>query len=87
MQITYKHTQGSQAERPKIVDTESSKTVVYLRKNIERVTKVDSITENEYEVWQYDEATISHSDYMVYLNEMIDAKIDYLTMITDVDEE
>ena len=84
MTLIYNHVQGSQADRPKEVDTESSKTTVYLRKNIERVTIEDKQTGDTVEMWEYDEATLSHDDYMVYLNEDTSAKVDYLIMMSDL---
>jgi len=84
MNIIYKHIEGSQSERPKEVDTESSRTLVYLRKNIERVTKEDKQTGEAVEMWEYDEATLSHDDYLVYLNEDTSAKVDYLIMMSDL---
>jgi len=84
MTLEYKHIQGSQFERPKEIDTESSRTLVYLRKNIEKVTKEDKQSGETIELWEYDEATLSHDDYLIYLNEDASAKLDYLVMMSDL---
>jgi hypothetical protein len=83
MQITYKHTQGSQSERPLEIDTISSKSVVYLRKNIERVKHEDE-QGNVYELWEYDEAQLTPEQYLIYLQENTLSKVEYLIMMDDV---
>ena len=86
MTITYIHHEGTQTTRPLAIDTESSAKVVYLRKNIEQITKEDESGE-EYTVWSYDEAKLTHEDYALYLGEDNSAKIEYVAMMTDVDLE
>lgn len=71
MDIQYKRTEGSQVEKPLEVDALSSSTKVYLRKNIERVTKIDPETEEPYEMWEYDEAIITHQEYEQWAAEEI----------------
>jgi hypothetical protein len=83
MNITYKHTEGSQAERPLEVDTTSSKSVVYLRKNIERVEKEDE-QGNKYELWSYDEAQLTPDEYSIFLQEDTQSKVEYLIMMLDL---
>ena len=83
MQITYKHTQGSQSERPLEIDTISSKSVVYLRKNIERVEHEDE-QGNVYELWEYDEAQLTSDEYSIFLQEDIQSKVEYLIMMSDL---
>lgn len=83
MNIIYKHIEGSQTERPLEVDTTSSKTVVYLRKNIERVEKEDE-QGNKYELWEYDEAQLTHDEYSIFLQEDIQSKVEYLVMMSDL---
>lgn len=82
MNITYKHTEGSQIERPLEIDTVSSKSVIYLRKNIERVEKEDE-QGNKYEVWSYDEAKLTPEQYSLYLQEDTQSKIEYLIMMSN----
>lgn len=61
--LIYERHEGSQPEKPSMVDTTSSKTKVYLRKNIERVTRTDEMTGEEYGLWQYEEATVTHDEF------------------------
>ena len=83
MNITYKHIEGSQAERPLEIDTTSSKSVVYLRKNIERVEHEDE-QGNVYELWEYDEAQLTPDEYSIFLQEDIQSKVEYLIMMSDL---
>lgn len=55
------HVEGTQTERPLEFDATTSKTVVYIRKNIERKSKIQD--GNTYEVWEYDEAQLPMSDF------------------------
>ena len=83
MNIIYKHVEGSQAERPLEVDTTSSKSVVYLRKNIERVEHEDE-QGNVYELWEYDEAQLTPDEYSIFLQEDIQSKVEYMIMMSDL---
>ena len=83
MNIIYKHIEGSQAERPLEIDTTSSKSVVYLRKNIERVEHEDE-QGNKYELWEYDEAQLTPDEYSIFLQEDIQSKVEYLIMMSDL---
>jgi len=83
MNIIYKHIEGSQAERPLEVDTTSSKSVVYLRKNIERVEHEDE-QGNVYELWEYDEAQLTPDEYSIFLQEDIQSKVEYMIMMSDL---
>lgn len=62
----WKQITGSQAERPTEVDTVSSPTTVYLRKNITQITKTDD-TGREETMWQYDEREMTVAEYAGYL--------------------
>ena len=83
MNIKYTHVIGSQSERPLEVDTISSKTVVYLRKNIERVEDEDPEGNIRYS-WEYDEAQLTPEQYSIYLQENTLSKVEYLIMMDDV---
>lgn len=87
MNIVYAHHEGSQAERPAEVDATSSKTIVYLRKNIEQVTHEDPQTGEPVTLWEYDEAELTREEYRAYTvdNRLDDqqAQIDYTAMMTD----
>ena len=68
MQISYRLTKGSQPTKPSAVDMTSSPTVVYLRRNIERITEVDE-EGNETYLWRYEEAKLTPKEYEDYLEE------------------
>lgn len=85
MIVNYIHHEGTQDTIPRNIDTVSSKTVVYVRKNIERITKV--IDDEEIEMWSYDEAELNHNEYVEFLAEQTAAKADYIAMMVDVDVE
>lgn len=85
--LTYKHHEGSQAERPAEVDTISSPTVYYLRKNIEQVTREDPQTGDEVTLWGYDEAELTPMEYATYVAEEAAAKTEYVAMMSDIDLE
>ena len=89
MNIVYEHHEGSQAERPLEVDTISSSTVVYLRKNIEQITREDEMSGEEVTLWSYDEAELTpeeYDDYSLRLEvEQQRADIDFIAMMTDVE--
>lgn len=47
-----------------LLDTSSSPTTVFLRRNITKTTKkVDEESEETYDVWQYEEAKVSHEQF------------------------
>lgn len=54
--------------RPKLIDFESSPTTVYIRKNIERITKEDPETHETQSFYEYDEAKVSKTDYISILH-------------------
>lgn len=63
------HVEGTQTEKPLEFDATTSKTVVYVRKNIERITKTQN--GNTYEVWEYDEAQIPMSEFPAVASQII----------------
>lgn len=70
---------------PDLIDTFSSKTTVYLRKNVVEVQRED-IT-----FYQYDECKLTKAEYRQYLQEMsiinleqMRADIDYISFMVDV---
>ena len=89
MYIVFTHHEGSQAERPAEIDTTSSKTVVYIRKNIERISREEQ--GEVVELWSYDEAELTPEQYWQYTVDMnqldMRGKIEYIAMMTDVDLE
>ena len=75
MKLNYELHEGSQAEKPAVVDTTSSATVVYLRRNIQQITRADEM--GEVTLWQYEEARISHSEYEQFLAGQIEELTPY----------
>ena len=61
MQIIWKNVTGCQPNKPDEVDTTSSPTTVYLRRNIQQ----KEVTQNEetITVWAYEEAQLSLEEY------------------------
>jgi hypothetical protein len=71
MVIVYQQREGTQESKPSVVDFDSSKTYVYLRRNIERTSR----TEEEGNVvffWSYEEAKLTHEEYEQYIKETED---------------
>ena len=58
--MTWNKVQGSQTEIPP--EIEIGETTAFIRKDIERVTLIDPITEQEYEVWEYLEVKVPKED-------------------------
>ena len=55
---------SSSSVKPELIDTTSSKIVVYIRQNIVEVQKDDTI------FYEYDEAKITKDEYKEYLDEI-----------------
>lgn len=85
MTINFTHHEGSQEEMPLAIDTESSKSIVYLRKNIQQIEKEDKQSGETVTLWSYDEAQLTQDEYALYLGENNSAKIEYVAMISDID--
>lgn len=80
--------------KPDLVDTTSSKAVVYLRQNIVENKKTDEMSGEETVFYEYEEAKLTKSEYQEYLKELeiIDiqqqrADIDYIMLMTGIAEE
>lgn len=58
--------QGTQPEKPLEVDTCSSTSTVYLRKNIEQIEVEDPTTKEKVTMWQYDERQMTPAEYTQY---------------------
>ena len=54
---------GSQKERPLDIDRLSSPVTVYLRRNIEQVTRVDEESGTAITEWRYEEKQMSKEEY------------------------
>ena len=80
--------------KPDLVDTTSSKVVVYLRQNIVENIKTDEMSGKETVFYEYEEAKLTKQEYQEYLKELeiIDiqkqrADIDYIALMSGIDLE
>ena len=92
MKLNYIKSQSS--IKPDLVDTTSSKVVVYLRQNIVENIKTDEMSGEETVFYEYDEAKLTKQEYQEYLKELeiIDihqqrADIDYIALMSGIDLE
>lgn len=88
------YTKSESTIKPELVDNTSSKTTVYLRKNIIEKERVDEETGESTPYYEYDEAKLTKEEYQEYLKELeiIDiqkqrADIDYIALMCGVDLE
>lgn len=70
---------------PEEIDTSSSPTTVYLRKNIRAEGRADAETGEKYTVFVYDEAKMSRHEYVDYLSGKTQADMEYLYMMGGYD--
>lgn len=80
--------------KPDLVDTTSSKVVVYLRQNIVENIKTDEMSGEKTVFYEYEEAKLTKAEYQEYLKELeiIDihkqrADIDYIALMSGIDLE
>ena len=92
MKLNYIKSQSS--VKPDLVDTTSSKVVVYLRQNIVENIKTDEMSGEEIVFYEYEEAKLTKEEYLEYLKELeiIDiqkqrADIDYIALMSGMDLE
>ena len=92
MRLNYIKSQSS--VKPDLVDTTSSKVVVYLRQNIVEKIKTDEMSGKETVFYEYEEAKLTKEEYQEYLKELeiIDiqkqrADIDYIALMSGIDLE
>lgn len=73
MLINWRRAEGTQAEKPKEIDTAASPYSVYIRKNIQQEERRQqgggSVT-----VWAYDEAVLTLKEYAQYQKELSECK-------------
>ena len=92
MKLNY--VKSSSSVKPDLVDTTSSKVVVYLRQNIVENIKTDEMSGEETVFYEYEEAKLTKAEYKEYLKELerIDiqkqrADIDYIALMSGIDLE
>ena len=85
---------SSSSVKPELIDTTSSKVVVYLRQNIVENIKTDEMSGEETVFYEYEEAKLTKQEYQEYLKELeiIDiqqqrADIDYIMLMTGIAED
>lgn len=93
--MDYRIVEGFQPERPMEVDETSSRTTVYLRRNIEEVPNIDTDgNPSEGTHWRYEEAQLTREEYKIYselmeeskkIQEDFQSQIDYISIMTDVE--
>ena len=81
----WKKVQGSQETQPAKLDTTSSPDVVYIRKNIERITITDEIEGITSELWQYDELILTRDEYLIQTSEQNSADIDFIAATSGIE--
>ena len=92
MKLNYIKSQSS--VKPDLIDTTSSKAVVYLRQNIVENIKTDEMSGEETVFYEYEEVKLTKAEYQEYLKELeiIDiqqqrADIDYIMLMTGIAED
>ena len=92
MKLNYIKSQSS--VKPDLVDTTSSKVVVYLRQNIVENIKTDEMSGEENVFYEYEEAKLTKEEYQEYLKELEiiniqkqRADIDYIALMSGIDLE
>ena len=80
--------------KPELIDTTSSKTTAYLRKNIIEKERIDKETGDSTTYYEYDEVKLTKEEYQEYLKELeiIDiqkqrADIEYIALMSGIDLE
>ena len=85
MKLNYRKSEST--VYPVLVDTESSKTTVFLRRKVEEKTRTDPMSEATYTYYEYEEAKLSKNDYTRYLVQKQIANTDYSAIISGIDLE
>lgn len=92
MKLNYIKSQSTM--KPDLIDTTSSKSTVYLRKNIVEVEKTNESDNTSTTFYEYDETKLTKEEYQEYLKELeiIDiqkqrADIDYIALMSGIDLE
>ena len=85
---------SSSSVKPELIDTTSSKVVVYLRQNIVENIKTDEMSGEETVFYEYEEAKLTKQEYQEYLKELEiiyiqqqRADIDYIMLMIGIAED
>ena len=82
--MVFVHVEGTQEEKPLEFDATTSKSVVYIRKNIERLMKMQDDT--TYEVWAYDEAQLPMNDFNAIASALVSEQGEAIKAVTPYKE-
>ena len=92
--MTLNYIKSQSSIKPELIDTTSSKTTVYLRKNIIEVERTSENDDTTTIFYKYDEAKLTKEEYQEYLKELeiIDiqqqrADIDYIMLMMGIAED
>ena len=92
MKLNYVKSQSS--VKPDLVDSTSSKAIVYFRQNIIENIKTDEMSGEETVFYEYEEAKLTKQEYQEYLKELEiiniqkqRADIDYIAIMSGIDLE
>lgn len=72
---------------PELIDTKSSKAIVYFRKDVIEKQRTDELSGETHAYYEYLEAKVPKVDYEKHLQEQQRADIDYIALMTEVDLE
>lgn len=80
--------------RPDAIDSDSSKTTVYLRKNILEKQRINEQDGNQMNFYEYEESKLTKKEYEQYIKEISladiqqqRADIDYIALMSGIDLE
>lgn len=76
---------GESTVNPVLIDTNSSKRYVYVRRNVEQRERIDEMTGEIETYYSFEEYKIPKNVYSIFEKQRSD--IDYIAMMTDIDLE
>lgn len=85
--MTLNYRKSESTISPPLIDTTSSKKVVYIRKDVVEKQWTDELTGEAYTYYEYDEAKVSKAEYERYQQEQVRADVDYIALMMGVDLE
>jgi hypothetical protein len=70
--------------RPDPVCLDWSPNNVYLHRNVHEEER-KNLNGSTYTMWVYEEAKLSRADYAIYASEQVQANVDYIAVMSDID--
>lgn len=83
MNLTYKKSEST--AYPQLIDTTSSKTTVYIRRNVVEKKRTDEITGDTYIYYEYEEVKVPKIEYEKYLCDKVRADVDYIAFMAGIE--